>query len=239
MTEKTGGGSLNIVMGMELGDESDLGEETGGADAVAALYHITVDVGFPRRVGFNKRGETQFVEDVGREGRKIYLHGLRLGEVRAKVEVRDIGRRQIGVGRYHGVQEELETGHRSSGRRDRIGEGKTIPTYSPPDPPLHLTSFKLLLDDPVVVCRGLGGRVDGDKRACIHHELDQLDDVGGNPVCPVGAGQSGGKTEGATTGIQIEGGKGSSVRKERMDGWGGLMDTTYIGKGREGGYKVG
>ena len=61
VTEKTGGGSLNIVMGMELGDESDLGEETGGADAVAALYHITVDVGFPRRVGFNKRGETQFI----------------------------------------------------------------------------------------------------------------------------------------------------------------------------------
>ena len=81
--------------------------------------------------------------------------------------------------------------------------------------------------------------MDGNKSACVHHELYQLDDVGGNPVCPVGAGQSGGKTEGATTGIQIEGGKGSSARKERMGGWGGLMDTTHVGKGREGGYKVG
>ena len=85
-------------MGMELGDEPDLGEETGGADAVAALYHITVDVGFPRRVGFNKRGETQFVEDVGREGRKINLYGLRFREVCSKVEVRNVGGGQIGVG---------------------------------------------------------------------------------------------------------------------------------------------
>ena len=56
MTEKTGGGSLNMVMGMELGDEPDLGEETGGADAVAALGDITKDISLPRGVGFNKRG---------------------------------------------------------------------------------------------------------------------------------------------------------------------------------------
>jgi hypothetical protein len=208
-------------MGMELGDESDLGEETGGADAVAVLHDITADVSFPRGVGFNERGETQFVEDVGREGRKINLDGLRLREVRAKIEARNIGGRQIGVGRHHGVQHELKTGHRSSGRRDRIGERKTGPTHGPPDPPPHLASFELLLDDPVVACMGLGGRVDGDKRACIHHELRQLDDVGGNPVCPVGAGQSGGKTEGAARGIRIEGGEGSSTRKERMDRGGG------------------
>ena len=55
--------------------------------------------------------------------------------------------------------------------------------------------------------------MDGNKSTCIHHELYQLDDVGGNPVCPVGAGQSGGKAEGATTGVQIEGGKGSSICK--------------------------
>jgi hypothetical protein len=36
LTEKTGGGSLNVVMGMELGNEPDLGEETGEADAVRA-----------------------------------------------------------------------------------------------------------------------------------------------------------------------------------------------------------
>ena len=103
VTEKTGGGSLNVVMGMELGDEPDLGEETGGAGAVAALCDITVDVSFPRGVGFNKRGKTKFVEDVGREGRKINLDGLRFRQVRAKIEVRNIGGRQIGVGRCHRV----------------------------------------------------------------------------------------------------------------------------------------
>jgi len=95
VTEKTGGGSLNIVMGMELGDEPDLGEETGGAYAVAALYNITKDISLPRGVAFNKRGETQFFEDVGREGRKINLYGLWFREVRSKVEVRNIGGGQI------------------------------------------------------------------------------------------------------------------------------------------------
>jgi hypothetical protein len=78
--EKTGGGSLNIAMGMELGDEPDLGEETGGADAAAALHEITVDASFPRGVGFNKKGEIQFTEDVGREGLNISVNGLRQDE---------------------------------------------------------------------------------------------------------------------------------------------------------------
>ena len=141
---------MNIVMGMELGDEPDLGEETGGADAVAALDDITKDISLPRGVGFNKRGETQFFEDVGREGRKINLYGLWFREVRSKVEVRNIGGGQIGVGGCHRVEHELKASEGSSSRRDRIGERETVPTYSPPCPPFHLTSFEFLLDDPVM-----------------------------------------------------------------------------------------
>ena len=104
MTEKTGSVSLNTVMRVQLGDEPDLGEETGGADAVAAFDYVTIDIIFSRRVSFDKRGETQFIEDGRGKGRQIYLDGLRLREVSAKIKVRYIGGSQIRVGGHDRVK---------------------------------------------------------------------------------------------------------------------------------------
>ena len=103
VTEKTGSGSLNVVIRVQLGDEPDLGEETGGADPVTAFDNVTVNIFFTRRVSFNKRGEAQFIEDGRGKSRQIYFDRLGLGEVSAKIKVRNISGRKMGVGGHDRV----------------------------------------------------------------------------------------------------------------------------------------
>jgi len=78
----------------------------------------------------------------------------------------------------------------------------------------------------------LGGRVYRNKRTRIHNQLDQLDNVGVDPVGTVRAGQGGGETEGATGRVQVESGEGGSACKERVRGRG--MEGTNVGMGRKG-----
>ena len=114
---------------------------------------------------------------------------------------------------------------------------KTITTDSTPHPSFHLSSFQLFFDDPVIMCGGLGGRVYRNKRARVHDQLDQLDNVGVDPVGTVRAGQGGREAEGTTGRVQVESGKGGSVCKERVRGRG--MESTNVGMGRKGRKKKG
>ena len=87
------------------------------------------------------------------------------------------------------------------------------------------------------MCGGLGGRVYRNKRARVHDQLDQLDNVGVDPVGTVRAGQGGRKTERATGRVQVESGKGGGVCKERVRSRG--MEGTNAGMGRKGRKKNG
>ena len=232
MTEQTGSGSFKKAKGRQERDKTTVGELTGFFKAVHCLVDPEEAVPLAGRVDLDEGEERETGQDFRRVRVDIDFNKLRREERSAKIEIDKVKRTKDSIFGDNGIEDTVEGSERSGVGGGRAGGRETVTTRSSAHATQDVVGERaertwgeeveggpLLPDDPIVVGRRVGARVDGAKGAGGGDQLDEFRAVTEGPLGPKGAGQGGPKIEGLTRAVEVEdrgeGGKSNRESKRR------------------------
>jgi hypothetical protein len=232
VTEQTGSGSFDEAKGRQERDKTTVTQLTGFLKTVHGLVDPEEAVPLAGRVDLDEGEERETGQDFRRVRVDIDFNKLRREERSAKIEIDKVKRTKDSIFGDNGIEDTVEGSERSGVGGGRAGGRETVTTRSSAHATQDVVGERaertwgeegeggpLLPDDPIVVGRRVGARVDGAKGAGGGDQLDEFRAVTEGPLGPKGAGQGGPKSEGLTRAVEVEdrgeGGKSNRESKRR------------------------
>jgi hypothetical protein len=197
VTEQTGSGR-------DRRDKATVTELTGFFKVVHCLVDPEEAVPLARRVDLDEGEERETGHDFRRVRVDKDFYELRQEERSAEIKINKVERAKDSIFRYDSVKNAVKGGERSGVGGGRAGGGETVTTRSS----AHATQDvvgeraertwgeegegepRILLDDPIIVGRRGGARLDGAEGAGGGDQLDEFRAVTDGPLGP-----KGGRTE--------------------------------------------
>ncbi len=217
MTKQTGSGSLKKAKGRQERDKAMVAKLTGFFKAVHYLVDPEEAVSLAGRVDLSEGEERETGQDFRRVGVDKDFYELRREERSAEIKINKVERAKDSIFRDDSVKNAVKGGERSGVGGGRAGGGETVTTRSSAHATLDVVGERaertwgeegegrpLLLDDPIIVGRRGGARVDGVEGAGGGDQLDEFRAVTDGPLGPKGADQGGPKGEGLASAVEVE-----------------------------------
>jgi hypothetical protein len=213
-------------------DKATVAELTGFFKAVHCLVDPEEAVPLPGRVDLDVGKERETGQDFRRVRVDIDFDKLRREERSAEIKVNKVKRTKDSIFGDDSVKDTIKGSERSGVGRGRARGRETVTTRSSAHATDDVVGERaegawgeegegrpLLLDDPIVIGRRGGARMDGAEGAGGGDQLDEFGAVTEDPLGPKGAGQGRPKSEGLAVAVEVEdrggGGKSNKESKRR------------------------
>jgi hypothetical protein len=225
-------GSFKKAKGRQERDKATVTELTGFFKAVHCLVDPEQAVPRSGRVDLDEGEERETGQDFRRVRVNKDFYELRREERSAEIKVNKVERAKDSIFRDDSVKDAVTGGERSGVGGGRAGGGETVITRSSAHSTQDVVGERAertwgeegeggphLLDDPIIVGRRGGTRVDGAEGVGGGDQLGEFRAVTDGPLGLKGADQSGPKGEGLASAIEVEdrgeGGKSSRESNRR------------------------